>query len=85
MFVCQGGYCFTYLAPPATRKVPGIFFVGGKDEEFRVLSIRGIFAVNQRAGAVWKLAIEPEAGHEVGATREMAVQYFETVLASNPD
>ena len=82
--VNKGGYYFTHLAPPTTRKVPGIFFIGGKDEEFRVLSIRGIFAVNQRAGAVWKLVTEPEAGHEVGKTRELAVQFFEEILAPRP-
>lgn len=78
--VNKGGYYFTHLAPTATRQVPGIFFIGAKDEEFRIWSVRGIFAVNQRAGAVWKLVIEPDAGHEVGGTRGMAVEYFETVL-----
>ena len=83
--VNKGGYYFTHLAPTATRKVPGIFFIGGKDEEFRILSIRGIFAINQRAGAVWKLAIEPDEGHEEGATRQMAVEFFESVLAKHAD
>jgi dienelactone hydrolase len=79
--VNKGGYYFTHLAPPATRKVPGIFFIGGKDEEFRILSIRGIFAINHRAGAVWKLVSNPGEGHEVGQTREQAVQFFEETLA----
>ena len=79
--VTTGGYYFTHLAPPATRKVPGIFFIGGKDEEFRILSIRGIFAINHRAGAVWKLVSNPGEGHEVGQTREQAVQFFEETLA----
>ena len=82
--VNKGGYYFTHLAPPATRQIPGVFFIGGKDEEFRILSIRGIFAVNQRAGAVWKLVTEPDVGHEVGATRQMASQFFEAILASRP-
>lgn len=81
--VNKGGYYFTHLAPPATRRVPGIFFIGGKDEEFRILSIRGIYAVNQRAGAVWKLVAEPEEGHEVGKTRAHAVQFFEETLAQS--
>jgi poly(3-hydroxybutyrate) depolymerase len=79
--VNKGGYYFTHLAPPATRKVPGIFFVGGKDEEFRILSIRGIFAGNHRAGAAWKLVSNPGEGHEVGQTRDQAVQFFEETLA----
>jgi dienelactone hydrolase len=80
--VNKGGYYFTHLAPTRTRQVPGIFFIGGKDEEFRIHSIRGIFAINQRAGAVWKLENRPDEGHEVGKTRELAVQFFEEVLAA---
>ncbi|HUJ44243.1 MAG TPA: hypothetical protein VLW52_11605 [Opitutaceae bacterium] len=79
--VNKGGYYFTHLAPAATRAVPGIFFVGGKDEPFRIQSIQGIFAVNRQAGAAWKLVIEPDAGHEVGNTREMAAAFFAEVLS----
>lgn len=78
--VNKGGYYFTHLAPAAARKVPGIFFVGGKDEEFRIQSIRGIFAINERAGAIWKLTILPEEGHEEGTTRNLTVEFFESVL-----
>ena len=42
--------------------------------------MRGIFAVNQKAGAVWKLVYEPAEGHELGKTRELAVQFFEETL-----
>lgn len=79
--VNKGGYYFTHLASPPARKVPGLFFIGGKDEEFRILSIRGIFSVNQQAGAVWKLVNQSEEGHEAGKTRELAVQFFEEILA----
>ena len=79
----KGGYYFTHLAPTRTRQVPGIFFIGGKDEEFRLHSIRGIFAINQRAGAAWKLVNRPDEGHEEGKTRELAVQFFEEVLAAH--
>ena len=79
--VNKGGYYFTHLAPAATRAVPGIFFVGGKDEPFRIQSIQGIFAVNRQAGAAWKLIVEPDAGHEVGKTRELAAEFFAAILA----
>jgi len=79
--VNKGGYYFTHLAPEATRRVPGIFFIGGRDEEFRIFSLRGVFAVNQRAGAVWKLVVAPEEGHEIGATRGKAAAFFEGVLS----
>lgn len=80
--VNKGGYYFTRLAPAATRAVPGIFFIGGRDEAFRIQSIQGIVAVNRHAGAVWKLVVEPDAGHEVGRTRELAVEFFDGVLAN---
>ena len=79
--VNKGGYYFTHLAPAATRAVPGIFFVGGKDEAFRIQSIQGIFAVNRQAGCAWKLTVEPHAGHELGKTRELAAEFFAEVIA----
>jgi len=79
--VNKGGYYFTHLAPTATRAVPGIFFIGGKDAEFRIQSIQGIFALNRQAGAIWKLIIEPDAGHELGKTRELAAEFFAEVLS----
>ena len=79
--VNKGGYYFTHLASAATRAVPGIFFLGGKDELFRIQSIQGIFAVNQRAGADWKLVVEPDAGHEVGNTRELAAEFFSEIIS----
>ena len=79
--VNKGGYYFTHLAPAATRAVPGIFFVGGKDEAFRIQSIQGIFAVNRQAGAAWKLIVEPDEGHELGRTRELAVEFFAEIIS----
>ncbi len=79
--VNKGGYYFTHLAPAAARAVPGIFFIGGKDEAFRIQSIQGIVAVNLQAGAAWKLVVEPDAGHEPGRTRELAVAFFAEVIA----
>ncbi len=79
--VNKGGYYFTHLAPAAARAVPGIFFIGGKDEAFRIQSIQGIVAVNLQAGATWKLVVEPDAGHEPGRTRERAVEFFAEVIA----
>jgi len=80
--VNKGGYYYTHLAPAATRQVPGIFFIGANDAEFRVASIRGIFAVNQSAGAGWKLVIEPNTGHEEGESREQALRFFDGVITA---
>ncbi len=78
--VNKGGYYYTHLASASSRETPGLFFVGEKDDEFRILSVQGIFAVNRRAGALWTLAVEPNAGHEVGKTRELAMEFFEAIL-----
>jgi dienelactone hydrolase len=78
--VNKGGIYYSALVSPAARSVPGLFFVGGKDLEFRTNTIVGLFAVNRRAGALWALAEEPSAGHEVGQSRDMALMFFEDVL-----
>lgn len=80
--VNKGGYYFTHLAPAATRAVPGIFFIGERDEAFRIESIRGIFAVNYRAGARWRLVVENGIAHEVGRSAELAAEFFATALAT---
>ena len=78
--VNKGGYYFTQLASAAARQVPGIFFIGANDAEFRITNIRNIFTVNQSAGAVWKLVVEPNTGHEAGQSQEMAAQFFEETI-----
>jgi pimeloyl-ACP methyl ester carboxylesterase len=81
--VNKGGYYFTHLAPEPTRQIPGLFFIGERDDDFRRWSIQGIFAVNRQAGARWALATEPAAGHEEGQTRELALAWFQSLL-ENP-
>ena len=79
--VNKGGIYYTALAPRAARDVPGILFVGGKDLAFRTNTIAGLFAVNRRAGALWALAEEPGAAHVVGRSRDVAIAFYEDVLA----
>jgi poly(3-hydroxybutyrate) depolymerase len=83
--VNKGGIYYSALVPSAARQVPGILFVGGKDLAFRTNTIVGLFAVNRRAGALWALAEEPSAGHIVGASRDVALVFFEDVLAMRRD
>ena len=78
--VNKGGIYYSALLPQASRNIPGILFVGGKDLEFRTNTIAGLFAVNRRAGALWAFAEEPSAAHVVGRSRDMAVIFFEDVL-----
>jgi len=78
--VNKGNFYYTALVPPATRDVPGMLFVGGKDLEFRTNTIVGLFALNRRGGALWALAEEPGVGHVVGKSRDVAMAFFEDVL-----
>ncbi len=80
--VNKGGIYYTHLAPSAARAVPGIFFIGGLDEAFRIQSIRGIFAVNEIAGCAWKLVINADEHHELGLTRHQATDFFSRILES---
>ena len=79
--VNKGNIYYTALAPQAARMVPGILFTGGKDLEFRTSAITGLFAMNRRGGALWALAEEPNAGHIVGRSRDVATVLFEDALA----
>jgi dienelactone hydrolase len=80
--VNKGGIYYSALLPKASREVPGILFVGGKDLAFRTNTIAGLFAVNRRAGALWAYAEEPSAAHIVGKSRDVATIFFEDMLAA---
>jgi hypothetical protein len=79
--VNKGGIYYSALVSHAARNVPGIFFIGGKDLEFRTNAILGLFAINRRAGALWALAEEPSADHVEGRSRELALRFFEDLLS----
>ncbi len=68
-----------HLSPEA-RQVPGLLFIGGKDLASCQDAIRGLSAINRRAGALWALVEEPTAAHVVGQSREMAEVFFEDLL-----
>ncbi len=78
--VNKGGIYYTALTPRASRDVPGMLFIGGKDLDSRVQTITGLFAVNRRAGALWALAEEPGVAHVVGRSRDLSLIFFEDVL-----
>jgi poly(3-hydroxybutyrate) depolymerase len=78
--VNKGGIYYTALTPRATREVPAILFVGGKDLESRTSTITGLFALNRRGGALWALAEEPAAAHVVGRSRDMSIIFFDDVI-----
>jgi hypothetical protein len=79
--VNKGGIYYTALTPRATREVPALLFIGGKDLESRVNTITGLFALNRRGGALWALTEEPNAAHVVGRSRDLSIVFFDDVLA----
>jgi poly(3-hydroxybutyrate) depolymerase len=79
--VNKGNIYYTALASKAARAVPGILFTGGKDLEYRITAITGLFGINRRGGALWALAEEPSVAHVVGRSRDVALALFEDALA----
>jgi len=78
--VNKGGTYYSALLKPAARQVPGLFFVGERDLIFRTAILKGLFAVNRRAGALWALAPEPEIAHEVGSSLTMTRIFFGDII-----
>jgi dienelactone hydrolase len=78
--VNKGGIYFSALLSDRARKVPALMFIGEKDLERRKDVIKGIFAVNRHAGALWALLEEPSIGHAVGKSREMSIIFFDDLI-----
>ena len=78
--VNKGGIYYTALTQRATRAVPALLFIGGKDLDSRVNIITGLFSLNRRGGALWALAEEPSASHIVGRSRDVSIMFFDDVL-----
>ncbi len=78
--VNKGGIYYSAQASEAAQRVPGFFFIGETDIEFRNDIIAGIFAINRRAGALWALAVEPDVSHAVAGSKAMAVLFFDELI-----
>jgi hypothetical protein len=78
--VNKGGVYFSALLSAAARRVPGFLFVGEDDLEARKRIIEGLFSLNRRMGALWAFAEEPNTGHAVGRSQEMATVFFDDIL-----
>jgi len=75
----KGGY-YQGTTDSRSRSVPALFFIGEKDESFRVQNITEVFQTNRRQGAVWCLAVEPNEGHGIGKTLDLALAFFDAVV-----
>jgi hypothetical protein len=78
--VNKGGVYYTALTRYTTRRTPGLLILGDDDAQFRIETIRGLFAVNREAHALWALAPEPGVGHEVSCSKEMGGLYLRELI-----
>jgi dienelactone hydrolase len=78
--VNKGNFYYNAVASAKARQVPGLFFTAENDLTYRNDAVQGIFSMNRRPGALWALAHEPGAGHEVGMTKKMALTFFREIL-----
>ena len=78
--VNKGGIYYTALASEETQNVPAIFFVGQNDLEFRTIVVKGIFTANRRFGALWTFTDEPDLGHAIGKSQQMAALFFNEII-----
>ncbi|HVU22897.1 MAG TPA: alpha/beta hydrolase [Opitutus sp.] len=78
--VNKGGIYYSALVSPAARAVPALLFVGERDLPSRIGIIKGLFAVNRRAGALWALTPEPGVAHAEGRSRALSQLFFADVL-----
>jgi len=79
--VNKGGFYYSALLSSEARRVPGLMFTGRRDLEARQDAVRGLFAINRGAGALWTLIEEPAAAHVVGRSRDIAERYFDELIA----
>ena len=80
-FIINKGAYYEERASASGRKVPALCIAGEKDTELRVTNITNLFTDNRRLGARWALLIEPGEGHGAGRSREIAMIFFEDLLA----
>jgi len=78
--VNKGGFYSDRPPDPQAYAVPGLFFLGEKDEDYRVTAITRVWTEGRRQGALWALAPQPNSGHEFTRTAAVAQVFFEAVL-----
>ena len=79
-FVTMKGGAHSLFFAGAAMKVPGYMFIGENDEEYRITNLTNIFERNRFWGALWALAMEPDAGHE-RVSKEIIHSYFDDIIS----
>jgi uncharacterized protein (TIGR03435 family) len=78
--VNKGGFYNDQPPDPQAYATPGLFFLGLKDQPFRVEAITKIWTDGRQKGALWALAPQPESGHEFSRTPDLSRIFFQSVL-----
>jgi dienelactone hydrolase len=78
--VNKGGFYNDQPPGPQAYAVPGLFFLGLKDQPFRIEAITRIWTDGRAKGALWALAPQPESAHEFSLTPGVARIFFQAVL-----
>jgi hypothetical protein len=78
--VNKGGYYNDGSADGHSRSIPGLFFLGQSDADYRITAITRIWTEGRRMGALWALAPQPNSGHEFSKTDLVARTFFDAVL-----
>lgn len=81
-FWTQKGACHDIREGGAAMQVPGLLVIGGADLEDRCLNLTALFDNNRPPGALWALAVQPHAGHEMVRNHDLLFHWMEAVLAS---
>ena len=79
-FIANKGAYYTARTSDQLFLVPGLWFVGGKDQDERIQNITNLFVAGRRRGAPWCLAVEPNIGHDVGRSKDAGIAYLEAVI-----
>jgi hypothetical protein len=74
----KGGYHSLSPAGDAV-KVPGYMFIGENDRDYRLSNLTTIFETHRPLGALWCLAMEPNAGHG-RVSREIIHSFFNQII-----
>lgn len=77
--VNKGGVYYSALASKEAREVPGLFFIGAFDDDWRKDILRGIVELNKRFGADWNHYYE-YVGHDIGQSIEVSKDFFKKYL-----
>jgi len=62
-------------------RIPALWIAAAHDQySYIPVDVTNAFVAGRRAGAPWALAVQPNAGHEVGDTKMLGILFFDSVF-----